>query len=953
MISILKDKMNISGTSFFFRKDEGLLRAVSIQLPEPYSGVTGVEINTASEQRSFSQVFSEGQALIPAVKIFDRPVEMQVTVTCPLGTWTSQASLPPTRPWTIYIAQDKHLDYGWIHPVEGVVERINRLTDFALQEARSSGFHWNFDSSIWFEEYLKARSSGAANELVEALHSGQFEMAAFNLVPFPGFMSMEEILQSLLPARRISDTYGIPVHTASLQEVPSLPWGFISILAAAGIPYLVKGAYSLRNPHLKERQAFPLGWWEGPDGARILVKWDALDDPSTWGGYAEAYKLWRAKSTEERLQFIQNTVKRYDECSADYPVSAILLAGTGFDEYPLNRQVADFIAWFNAQGWEYPKLVDATWAMFWQDVESQIARQVDALPVTRGDLGSTWEEWPAQLAHLSVRSRQVRETTLAAQAAAACALPFDPQTHFIRKNALDAAWRGLINHADHNIGGITPAMTDDMRERKATYVYSAGRESATALESGLAVLASRVRSPQAGLPGLFVFNSLGWQASPLVRVMVPEAGEYVVQDLNGGDLIPNELVTSGPWPEHYLSFVADGLPAFGYGCFSVKKVSSARALFETPAPAEADWTIQNTSYRLALDPISGAVRSFFDLKEQRELVNSASRYGVNQFLHHADGVLSTTTLQKVTSFTSPMAKRLVVEMRFPLGSLRTTYTLYPNIPYLDISNEIERPASHEPQCSWFAFPLAAGSGNALHNLAVGAYFYDSPGAILHAGSCEDGGDQIPGAGMTCFCVQTFLAVQGAQAHAVLATPDAHLIQFGEHILQEPLADSNPKSPLVLSNVMNNFTRNDHATNQGGQTRFTFRYRLGVGSGSIAADAALRFAGSFARPAASAWLSAANPSAGVDPVPQSFLSISPANVIATTFKVADNGQGWVLRLWEVNGKDTRVAIDLRALGPKYAYLCDQLERVKESLEIHHGGLIQLDIPARGLAAIRFA
>jgi len=939
--------MNISGTGFFFRKQETLLRAVSIQLPEPFSGQARVEVTTGSEQRVIELVFSEGQALVPAVSTFDRPVDIEVTVTCLQGAWRAQASLPPTRPWTIYIAQDKHLDFGWIHPVEDVVARINRLTDFALQEAHRAGFHWNFDTSIWFEEYLKARPSEAANALVEALRSGQFEMAAFNLVPFPGYMSMEEILQSLIPAQRIADTYGIAVRTASLQEVPSLPWGIISILAGAGIPYLVKGAYNLRNPHLKERQAFPLGWWEGPDGQRMLVKWDGYEDTHSWGGYAEAYRLWRAKSNQERLQFIQDTIQRYDGRSADYPVSAILLAGTGFDEYPLNRQVADFIDWSNAQDWEYPKLVDATWAMFWQDVESQLEGQPEALPVTRGDLGSTWEEWPAQLAHISVRSRQVREITMAAQAATACAFPFDAQTHFLRKNALDAAWRALIAHADHNIGGIVPSVADDMRERKAAYVYSAGRESAAALESGLAVLASRVSIPQDALPGLLVFNSLGWESSPVVRVMVPEPGQYQVTDLTDGEEIPNEFETSGAWAEHYLSFIAAGVPSFGTRGYSIKRVSAERAL---PASTEGDCTLSNSALQLRLDPLSGALGSFYDVEQKRELVNSAAGYGINQFLHNADGVLSTTTLQKVTKYSSPLASRLMVEMRFPQGgSLRTTFTLYLDQPYLDIRNEIERPASHEPQCSWFAFPMDLDSGG---DLPGGAYFYDSPGAILHAGAIEDGGDQIPGAGMTCFSVQSFLAVQGAQGHAVLASPDAHLFQFGEHILQKPLADLNPKSSLALSNVMNNFTRNDHATNQGGQTRFTFRYRLGCGNGALAAHDALRFAGSFARPAAAAWLAAANGAANGAPAAQSFLSVSPANVIATTFKVADNGQGWALRLWETDGQATHVTIDLRTLNVKLAYRCDLLERVIESLDIQNG-LVQLDIPAHGLAAIRFA
>jgi len=431
--------------------------------------------------------------------------------------------------------------------------------------------------------------------------------------------------------------------------------------------------------------------------------------------------------------------------------------------------------------------------------------------------------------------------------------------------------------------------------------------------------------------------------------MVPEAGAYRVEDLGTGEEVLNELETAGVWPEHYLSFVASSLPAFRYRCYGIKKVSSERVPTEMSSSAETDLTLHNPTFHLALDPITGAISSLYDQNLKRELVNPAFGYGLNQFLHHSDGILSTTTLQKVTLYSSPLSNRMVVELRFPQGSLRTTYTLYSDLPYLDISNEIERPATHEPQCSWFAFPFAVAHGS---DLPGGAYFYDSPGAILHAGAIQDGGDQIPGAGMTCFCVQSFLAVQGAQAHAVLATPDAHLFQFGEHILQKPLADSHPASALALSNVMNNFTRNDHATNQGGQTRFTFRYRLGCGSGALAPDAALRLAGSFARPAASAWLSTVNNTASVAPNPQSFLSVSPANVIATTLKVAENDQGLVLRLWEAGGKDTQATIDLRALAVKYAYHCDLLERVIESLDILDGQ-VRLDIPARGLAAIRFA
>jgi hypothetical protein len=707
----------------------------------------------------------------------------------------------------------------------------------------------------------------------------------------------------------------------------------ISILAAASIPYLVKGAYDLRNPHLVERQAHPLSWWEGPDGGRVLVKWDGLGGHSGWGGYAEAYKLWRAKSDEERVQFIDDTTRRFS-AMPDYPVDSILLAGTGFDEYPLNRVVADFIDWFNRQDWEYPKLVDATWSMFWQDVEAQLAGRGVSLPVTRGDLGSSWEEWPAQLAYLSVKARRARDVVHAAQSAAACAYSLDPATHSGRTDALNSAWRALTAFADHNIGGIVVPVADDMRDRKVTYTYTALREGTLALESGLNVLAGSLRPLEDGSNGLLVFNPRGWQNTQCVKVMVPEVGTYTVLDLETGKALPCCLNTEGRWPEQYLSFIAENLPPFGYRCYAVQRISEAS---QAKGPALETLEMENAAIRLRIDPLSGAVCSLVDRISSREWAEPGSGYGINQFLHRSSEELMTTRIMKVTHTCDALTERLSVEMEFARGTLRSCYTLYREQPFLEIENEIERPASSEPQCSWFAFPFAGSQRR---------YFYDSPGAILRPGLAPLG-DQVPGSGMTCFSVQSFLGLNVLDGYAMLATPDAHLVQFGDHILQDPTADSDPGSALALSNVMHNFTRNDYAIDQGGQARFSFRYRIGCGTGELLPSAALRCAGAFSAP--TAWLSGGY-KADARPLQKSFVSVSPENVLATALKAADDRSGWVLRLWEVDGRPTTAWIDARGLGTTRALRCDLLERTLAPLEIHDG-LVSLEVPARGLVAVR--
>ena len=76
--------------------------------------------------------------------------------------------------------------------------------------------------------------------------------------------------------------------------------------------------------HLKEKVPFPLSYWEGPDGSRVLLRWDGYEDTHKWGGYSEAYVFWRSKSDAERIDYIEKTTACYEAIvspAADDPVS--------------------------------------------------------------------------------------------------------------------------------------------------------------------------------------------------------------------------------------------------------------------------------------------------------------------------------------------------------------------------------------------------------------------------------------------------------------------------------------------------------------------------------------------------------------------------------------------------------------------------------------------------------
>ncbi len=730
--------LGIEGTAYLRRVNGTLRRALRVWLPLPFTGPAQARIAAEGEVlRSECQV-GDGQVLLDGPAGYSEPLAVEVALSCTAGRWSRRVSLAPTRCWTVYVAQDKHLDYGWIHPVEKVVERMNVLTDYHLDAAERIGLRWNLDTSIWVEEFLRARPAARAERLLAALRVGDLEVGAFWVVPLPGFMGTEELLHSLYYARHLEEDLGIPMRTAAIQEAPSLSWGLATILAGAGIAHVVKGAYNLRNPHLREREPAPLVHWEGPDGSRVLLRWDAYADTHSWGGYGEAYKLWVSTSDQERVQFIEDTVARYDGYR-DYPLEAILLAGTGFDRYPQTTVVSDFCRWFNAQGWEYPRLVDATWDQYWQDVERNLEGRKVQVPVARGDWGTAWEEWPAQMAHLNTVYRRARETVLAAESLSALACRLDPPGVPARREALATAWRGLLQFTEHDFGGITPAMAADTYDRKAMYAYAAAREGSRALESSLSTLAAGIPGAADGERVLLVGNSRGWARSGVVEVVVPDPGPYSVEDPQSGRSLPCQIATRGVWPEQYLSFVAADVPAFGYRCYRVRRGPGSVAL---PEAVSAGTELESRFYRLAVDPETGGLRSLVDLAAQQELAPAGR--ALNAYLHFSEGRLHRPRLESVVLCRGPVSSSLTTEVSCLRARLRTTYVLYKDLPQLDILNELVKEPSPEPQCSWFTFPC--------DGIAERQYYYDGPAAILRPGLASTGGDLLPGAALSSVAV---------------------------------------------------------------------------------------------------------------------------------------------------------------------------------------------------------
>jgi len=405
----------------------------------------------------------------------------------------------------VYVCQDKHLDYNWCGSTTEIELRMAELVDYYLDASRNQDVRWNLDSTLWDEVYRRHRGEAGTHRLREAIREGRIGYAGNYAVLLWGILDTETAVRACYGAMPIEQASGVEARTALIMENPGVTWGAANILTECGVDFLGRGIYHLRaESYNRRRDPYPLFWWEASNGRRVLVRWDLYNDTRTWGGYAEAFQLsglagvrpdaGRVQTIDDsndrtvfdkRCQYIHQTVARYEAYGDAYPISSILLLGTGHDGWICTSDLSRFIREFNAASDDAVRLVDARYQDFFEAAEKEIEQKDLEIPTLKGSFGSCWEEWAAHLAGLTSRFREAERLLRLAEAAYAL--------EFMAGHA-DEQQRELIHHgftellkfAEHDFGGtnrLRAAQSAGARAHAVTLAMDIGRSLAPPSES--------------------------------------------------------------------------------------------------------------------------------------------------------------------------------------------------------------------------------------------------------------------------------------------------------------------------------------------------------------------------------------------------------------------------------------------------------------------------------------
>lgn len=935
--------VSVEPTIFFQRKEGGLVELVDVVVRHeaPFARgqvkltVGGVLVE--SEVRGSSAAFGETtfQLAVPAVEN-----AIPGVVECDLDGAVQRRDVQfrPAKRWTLFATLQNHSDIGYTDYQPGVQELHNRNVDDVLRVLDAHPRHKFVLESTWLaENYLRSRPAEQGRRLMEHARAGRLEVSPFYLNLLTGLCTGEELHRALYPAKRLQREHGLPMRAASMTDIPSHSWFLPGLLAEAGVDGLSIGSNQhrgqiLMGSNLAETSPF---YWEGADGRRVLVWYARV--------YGQLLRLVGDHGTTERLQrSLPQFMARF--LRDDYPLDSLLLYGLYGDNMEVREgEVALFEEWNKT--FAYPRIVASTHADYFEHVRATAKHDI---PVYRGDGGAYWEDGAASSATETIRNRDSQRLLPAAEMVTALAHLFAPQENYPHAS-FEEAWRNVLFYDEHTWGAnrsISQPDRDIVRGQWDFKQAYAERGHLAARALWLGGMNRLVR--QISLEGqtLFVFNPDARTRSGVIEADL-DPGVTLVDPLTG-EAVPTAIVKRHDGFDT-VRFVADDVPGIGYRSYTLRRGRAP----DLP-PSRSGWEIASRHYRVRLDPQTGAIVELEDLALGRQLADPASPYGLNQLIYVSGGegtrVVNNNTSPEAVLTRTPASgavlvrntgDSIVVRSSAPnVPEIETTITVYDELQRVDIVNRVVKTETRAKEAVYFAFPFAVESPE----LACES----------QAGWVRPNRDQLPGAAREWFATQNVVVARGRDHVVAWASPDAPLCTLTEINRGLWLTDLPVTNAHVFSYAMNNYWVTNYKASQGGE--MTFRYSI-TSERRLSEAEASRFSADTRYPLLPFQMVHTG-SNRVKPVQRAlpagqgaFFEIDPAQVQVSAFKAAEDGDGYILRLREIAGRDgaTRLVSPLFTL--QSVHETDAVEENRRELAVESGRAVALPIGAHRYATFR--
>jgi alpha-mannosidase len=883
-----------------------------------------------------------------------------------IATAPAVAPADPPRPrprterqWKVFVFHTSHCDPGWHDLPPKIMEkhahyldRLVELCDKTRNEPPERRFVFTYEHSWPVDYYERTRPKEKFLKLMEVCRRGQIEIGAIYASVHTELCGHEELARLTACAVGLRKRFGIPVHSAMLNDVSEgYTMGLPQVLARSGIRSIIFGPGVKAVVRGIQPDLPRLFQWTTPDGSGVLVGWT----PGFW-----TYTTWSVAGYSG-----PTTLRQFKALGKGYPYDAIFRHGGFGDNTEPCEDMQQRLFKQRAKG----PSIDVRMARV-DDFAAYIHDHFsEDLPTFQGDNPNSWADGTISLARETGMHRRVQTGVIEAEKFAALDAATGGKAAYPAGRIADV-YRDLHFYSDHTWGldvGGEPTMDVNSPkyaqwqrnwDAKRAYPIRARKLTAQVRNAALKNMGARIRS--AG-PGVVVWNSCSWPRTDVVRL------EW---DSRFGDrpaLVHRRSGKSVPWQKcadetgrPHVIFLARNIPPMGYAVYGIEQQAPAPAVAD--APRARGNVLENASYRVTLDPKTGGVVSIRDKELQKELVDANADWPVNQYIHaHVDkGYRGKGDREKagtvdgdgvrylpdqvgpVRATAGPVRAALEVESRLTRGpapaTLRRRVVLYRGLKCIEFHNLVDKKASACKEQIYFAFPFAV-PGKPVTRVEL-------PYAMMRWDR-----DILPGCWRGYNSIQHWVDLSNEDYGVTFSPLEAPVVSLGgiNSNRWDPKWHKTyvPPNGHVFSYIMSNIWNCCYALWQGGPV--TFAYRVTSHRRPCDTAAAARFGWGHATPLSAGFL---DKQAGtLSPDQYSAIAIDAPNVMATALKRADDGRGWIVRLYETGQRSaTTTLVRINFLTPAAASLNTLSEEHEKKLELT-GSAVKVRIKSNELLTVR--
>jgi alpha-mannosidase len=844
-------------------------------------------------------------------------------------------SLAAQKKWTVFVVPHEHLDVGFTDYPDKIAELHSQAVDGVMDVFKKRPeFRWTLDGSWVAEQYLAGRSPERQTEFLKSIRDGKIILPMQYANQHTGVASLEGLIRSLYPSSVLARRYSLPIGAAHITDVPSYSWSYASVLHDAGVKYFAAASNSWRAPVLlqgrwNEKSPF---YWEGPDGGRVLM----------W--YSRAYlQVSSMFGTPQGLEAVKDALPVFLQAYSrpEYTADATILFGSQLENTALNVEQAE-LAHNWAALYAYPRLEYSSFAEAMSRIETKLQGNI---PVFRGDFGPYWEDGFASGSLFTATHRQNQQRIATAEKFGAATSALDP---VVRPNELllDSAWKNILMFDEHTwtfVGATTQPdhlQTTQQLNLKGAETTAASEAITRSIHRSWAQLEYLLGPKEASI---VVFNSVNWTRSGFVDADIAEDSSLF--DVTNDREVLGETVKVGrstPLPGfgggyRRIRFLAEDVPGIGYKLFAIRPAKNVHTPEQTRVWTDNDRTFESPFYRLTVDVASASIRSLWDKELKRELVDEKSPFGFgayvyvrgaddmpNNSLYRYGAALKPPTLTPIAAsggkisgtHHAPYGIVITLESSAPeTPMIQTEITLLDKEKRIELRYTIRKIPVLSKEAAYIAFPFAVQNPE---------FRYETQNGLVNPAK-----DELLGGSREWYATGHWAAVSGDGVSAAIIPRDAPLVAFGDVVRGNWPSKFEPKTAGIFSWLMSNYWGTNFAPQQGGE--FIFRYDV-VSSSAFDGPELTRTGWNTMTPLEADQAYAAFFPGPLPATEAKILEIDNPNVALSTWKRAEDGQGTILRLVEISGKEQSARITSPYLKIRGAWNCSVLEEMGTAADV---------------------